>query len=121
MFSALVVNNPNISWFLFWFYCNNVLPVRYFFALNVQSIASESVLHLFRTNIVSKPLVVKTSPVKDNHILIKAFKKSTTFLTNGLQALFFSVPKPLLIFVWVLFSAPFFKVNIMNTCYSWSI
>lgn len=66
-------------------------------------------------------LIVKTSPVIDNHVFVESFEKSTSGNTNRFQTLFFGIPDPLLFGIWAGFRLTLRKIGVMDTGSSWSI
>lgn len=104
---ALVVNEPCLTSGAIGFIGVNVLVVNELISVDVQGVSGESVRHFLRSNIVSESLVMEASPVIDDHVPVVAFEESTSFLSDGLQALFFGIPDPLLVDVWFCFSFEF--------------
>jgi len=79
---ALVVDDPFLSNGTIWLIGVDVFIIDKFITEYIHGITSESVLEFLGSNVIMESLVVKTSPVVDNHVFVESFEKSTSWKTN---------------------------------------
>lgn len=79
---TLVVNDPFLSNGTIWLIGVDVFEINKFVTEDIHGITSESVLKFLGSNVIMESLVVKTSPVVDNHVFVESFEKCTSWKTN---------------------------------------
>jgi hypothetical protein len=68
---------------LVWLIGVDVFVVNNFISEDIHGVMSESILESLGHQVVVEPLVMKSFPVVDDHVFVKSFKHSTSFLSNG--------------------------------------
>jgi len=79
---TLVVDDPFLSNGTIWLIGVDVFIINKFVTEDIHGISSESVLEFLGSDVIMESLVMKTSPVVDNHVFVESFEKSTSWKTE---------------------------------------
>jgi len=96
MVLTLVIDQPFLANGIIWLISVDVFSWNHFVSINIHSVSRVSVLESLGGNIIVESLVMKTSPVVNNHVVVETFKESSSWKSNRFKRIFFSIPCPLL-------------------------